>query len=239
MKHNSLLSLARKCMFILACLFIFSCSNNKQMSSYKRSTKRKTHYKKSPRQVASKQRPPQRVERTQENNEFPEYHYENCNAALSYMVGRRGVRKESMQIRIDKSEYKLSVYGQGELLKEYPVVFGKNPRGDKLMQGDKRTPEGEFKVRAYYPHNTWEKFIWIDYPTEQSYMKHQAAKRRGLIPATASIGGEIGIHGVPDNKNYAITERQNWTLGCIAMKNQDLNELYAYISKNMLITIED
>jgi len=107
------------------------------------------------------------------------------------------------------------------------------------MQGDKRTPEGAFKVRAYYPHDEWEKFVWINYPTSESYEKHNRAKANGQIPSSASIGGSIGIHGVPDNKNYAITERQNWTLGCIAMKNQDINELYPFVRKDMAITIND
>jgi len=177
--------------------------------------------------------------RTHGNSTYPESTYTNCNANLSYLLEEKNCSKESLYVRVDKSDYKLSVFTYGELIKEYPVVFGKNPTGDKLMQGDKRTPEGNFKVRAYYPHDKWEKFVWIDYPTSESYQKHRKAKERGLIPESASIGGSIGIHGVPDNKNYAITERQNWTLGCIAMKNQDINELYPFVSKGMAIEIFD
>lgn len=262
MEPVNLFSPSSKFLSVVMILSLFACSSNKGMYGYKTSHKKKSYSKKKKAydkkkkayakknyskkektntSIVNKNSPKPNLPKqtTAENNEFPEFHYENCNAELGYVLGQRGLRKEHLSMRIDKSEYKLSIYGDGRLLKEYPVVFGENPRGDKLMQGDMRTPEGQFKVRAFYPHEKWEKFIWINYPTAQSYQKHKAAKDRGIIPSTASIGGEIGIHGVPDDKNYAITERQNWTLGCIAMKNQDVNELYAFVSKDMKITIRN
>ena len=106
------------------------------------------------------------------------------------------------------------------------------------MQGDQCTPEGIFKVLSKYPHKSWSKFIWIDYPNAESWRKHNRAKQKGEIPKDAKIGGEIGIHGVPNGTDFLIDLKRNWTLGCIAMKNKDVNELYPYVKKNTLVTIQ-
>lgn len=125
----------------------------------------------------------------------------------------------------------------GEVLKSYPVVFGSNPVDDKRMQGDRCTPEGNFSVRDLYPHKKWNKFIWLDYPTEDSWRKHKAAKQSGDIPASAAIGGEIGIHGVEKGYDYAIDHKMNWTLGCISMKNAHLDEIFPLIKKGTRVEI--
>ena len=70
--------------------------------------------------------------------------------------------------------------------------------------------------------------MWVDYPTEESWVKHRTSKSAGEIPEDATIGGEIGIHGVPNNMNSLISERENWTLGCISMTNPDVEEIYAF-----------
>jgi murein L,D-transpeptidase YafK len=143
-----------------------------------------------------------------------------------------------IQILIDKSEYKLSVFAADTLVKEYDVVFGGNPVDDKEKEGDKRTPEGIFGVRDKYPHRKWSKFIWIDYPNAASWEKFNKRKADGIIKEGETIGGEVGIHGVPDGMNNLIDEKINWTLGCISMKNNDVNEIYPYISKKTKITIQ-
>ena len=147
------------------------------------------------------------------------------------------INKDSVSILIEKSEYKLTVLYNNEEIKSYPVVFGSNPIDGKLRQGDSCTPEGLFKVRAHYPHKSWSKFIWIDYPTEDSWKKHNTAKSSGLITENASIGGEIGIHGVPEGYDNMIDEKYNWTLGCISLKNVDVNEIYKVIKVGTKIEI--
>ena len=125
-----------------------------------------------------------------------------------------------------------------QVIKQYPVVLGENPVDDKRMQGDHCTPEGQFKVRTKYPHQSWEKFIWIDYPNDASMKKFNAAKASGDIPEDASIGGEIGIHGVPGNSDEIISLGINWTLGCISLKNEDINDFYPYIKEGSLVHIQ-
>ena len=163
--------------------------------------------------------------------------YANYSRPLSGIIKSEKLDKSKISILIDKSDHKLTVRIGDQAVKEYPVVFGRNSSADKLMQGDYRTPEGVFKVVTYYPHRKWSKFILIDYPNEDSWKKHNDAKQAGTIPQNAKIGGEIGIHGVPAGLNSLIDSRENWTLGCISMKNKDVDELYSFISKSTVVTI--
>ncbi len=141
-------------------------------------------------------------------------------------------------ILIDKSNYTLQVYAGDTLVKSYPVVFGGNPVDDKLREGDQCTPEGNFKINSKYPHKKWSKFIWLNYPTTDSWRKHRLAKKEGRISKNAKIGGQIGIHGVPKGTDFMIETRINWTLGCISLTNKDINEIYPYIDKKTPIKIQ-
>lgn len=162
---------------------------------------------------------------------------ENSSISLSKLVDSLKLKKEDLRILIDKSEYKLSILIDSKIIKEYPVVFGTNPIDDKLMEGDRSTPEGHFQIRDFYPHKSWSKFIWIDYPTKDSWIKHNKAKSESRIPNDATIGGEIGIHGVPNGKSGLIAEQVNWTWGCISLTNKDIEDLYKIVYKNMKIEI--
>lgn len=143
----------------------------------------------------------------------------------------------TLYIHIDKIDYVLSFYADTLLIKQYPVVFGWNPVDDKLCQGDGCTPEGTYKVLAKYDHAAWSKFIWIDYPNKESLEKFRKAKANGKISPESTPGGEIGIHGVPPDTDYIIELRLNWTAGCIALKNKDINEIYNYIDVGTQIII--
>ncbi|WP_430412249.1 L,D-transpeptidase family protein [Kordia sp.] len=144
----------------------------------------------------------------------------------------------SVNVLIDKSDYTLSIFSADTLVKQYNVVFGGNPIDDKQKEGDKCTPEGTFGMRNKYPHKSWSKFIWIDYPNEDSWKKFNKRKADGIIKEGETIGGEVGIHGVPDGMDYMIDDKKNWTLGCISMKNSDVNELFPYITEQTKITIQ-
>ncbi len=147
------------------------------------------------------------------------------------------IDKSLSTILIEKSQYRLTIYYQNKAVKSYPVVFGSNPVGNKLREGDMKTPEGTFKVRDLYPHSSWSKFIWLDYPNQDSWTKHLQAKKSGKIKMSDSIGGEIGIHGVPYNSNSLIDTKSNWTWGCISLKNKDVDEIYSVIETGTVVKI--
>jgi murein L,D-transpeptidase YafK len=143
-----------------------------------------------------------------------------------------------ISITIDKSEYELSVYDNKGWYATYPVVFGNNSLGDKKMQGDKNTPEGTFRIANKRVHDKWCRFLSLDYPTAEDIEKFNKRKEKGEIPANASIGGGIGIHGVWPHEDFVVDRYKNWTLGCISMKNDDVKEIYAFTDAGTKVTIK-
>jgi murein L,D-transpeptidase YafK len=146
---------------------------------------------------------------------------------LAAIIKASKINTNSIYFFVDKSDYRLTVMSDSIKLKSYDVVFGGNPKDDKIQQGDGCTPEGWFKIKAMYPHKKWSKFMWIDYPNAQSQKKFNQAVKNKTISADTDIGGDIGIHGVPQGADEMIAKKFNWTLGCISLTNKDVNELYA------------
>lgn len=144
--------------------------------------------------------------------------------------------RANVSILIEKSAYRLTLYYNQQPIKSYDVVFG-DPQGDKRREGDRKTPEGIFNIQDKYPHPSWSKFLWLDYPTAQSRCKHRQAKQRGEIPFSSGIGGEIGIHGVPAGQDALIENQMNWTLGCPALRNQDVDEIYDVVQVGTVVEI--
>ena len=143
----------------------------------------------------------------------------------------------TISILVDKSDYELRVYDDKGWYATYPVVFGNNSLEDKKMEGDKNTPEGTFHIISKRIHDKWDRFLAIDYPTEESWEKFRERKKRGEIPSSARIGGSIGIHGTWPNDDFIIDRYKNWTLGCISMKNVDVEDLYNYVTAGVEVEI--
>src|SRR5678815_1913352 len=138
------------------------------------------------------------------------------------------VYKRQVYILIDKSDYELSLYDEKGWYATYPVVFGNSSLSDKKMEGDKNTPEGTFHIASKRVHDKWHRFMALDYPTKESWEKFNQRKSNGEIPSSARIGGGIGIHGTWPHEDFQIDRYKNWTLGCISMKNEDVEDLYKY-----------
>ncbi len=162
----------------------------------------------------------------------------NENRSLAFLIDSLQVKQHNISIHIDKSDFVLSVMDIDKVIKQYSVVLGTNPIDDKRIQGDRCTPEGTFHIVSKYPHKNWRKFIWIDYPNEESKRKFKEAKSKGEIPKYAKIGGEVGIHGTPEGGDYLIDNKVNWTWGCISLNRKDVDEIYPYIKKSTEIIIE-
>lgn len=161
----------------------------------------------------------------------------NGNQTMGSVLNTATLDKQKVSVLIEKAKYRLTVYYDRQPLKSYPIVLGSAPVGDKLREGDRKTPEGIFRIRDQYPHASWSKFLWIDYPTEASWRKHLEAKRSGKLDPTATIGGEVGIHGVPEGNDAWIDARQNWTWGCASLKNRDIDELYGVVQVGTVVEI--
>ena len=149
---------------------------------------------------------------------------------LSRLLDSLKVDPQDVWFLVLKSERVFKVMTDSTELRRYTCVLGAHPVGDKRMEGDKRTPEGTFTFRSKRRPHQWHVFIHIDYPNAESRRRFAARKKSGEIPADASIGGEVGIHGVPEGMDQWITSEQDWTFGCIALKNADVDEIYPYIT---------
>ena len=135
----------------------------------------------------------------------------------------------NFRIVITKHNYELSVYDAKGWLVTYPIVFGNRDLGDKMVEGDRETPEGNFKIKSKRVHEKWCRMLMLDYPNQESINKFNQRKQQGAIPANAKIGGGVGIHGTWPHEDYAIDKYDNWTKGCISMKNEDVIELFNMI----------
>lgn len=168
------------------------------------------------------------------------------NISTSGKVVKAGATKRStyktmpvapVRIVVDKSSYELYVYDKLGWFATYPVVFGNNSLDDKKMEGDRNTPEGNFKIANKRLHEKWDRFMGLDYPTKESLAKFKERKRRGEVPANASPGGGVGIHGTWPHEDFVIDRYKNWTNGCISLKNEDVEDLYSYVPVGTPVTI--
>ena len=107
-----------------------------------------------------------------------------------------------------------------------------------MTQGDRKTPEGTFTIVSKRIHNKWCRYMGLDYPTPADIYKFNQRKQQGLIPFNAKLGGGIGIHGTWPNEENAVDEYQNWTEGCISLKNEHVKQLFDMVSIGTKVTIQ-
>lgn len=126
-------------------------------------------------------------------------------------------------VRVLKAERKLQLTSEGKVLNEFHVVLGGNPKGHKEQEGDKRTPEGKYILDYKKENSAFYKAIHISYPNGQD---NEAAKKRGV-----SAGGQIMIHGQKNGLGWLsfVSQRFDWTNGCVALSNSDIDVVWALV----------
>jgi murein L,D-transpeptidase YafK len=124
------------------------------------------------------------------------------------------------RIVVEKSARKLSIFRGGEKIKTYRVALGGNPDGAKQQRGDQRTPEGVYKIDNRNPHSNFHLALHISYPSAEDTAR---AGARGL-----AAGYDIMIHGLPNGRGWlgAFHRRKDWTAGCIALTDEEIEELW-------------
>lgn len=135
------------------------------------------------------------------------------------------------KVLVDKSDQRLYLLRDGKPFREYRVVLGENPVGHKLKKGDERTPEGTYILDWRNPESNFYKAIHISYPSQRDL---SAAEARGEDP-----GGMIMIHGQPNDFKWGmdILEGWNWTDGCIAVTNSEMDEIWLAVEDGTPIEI--
>jgi hypothetical protein len=140
------------------------------------------------------------------------------------------MNKDSVLVIVNKSHYSLEVYYRRKIIRSYKAVFGPKPLENKTMAGDRCTPEGWFKIQNKNPNSKYDKFMLLNYPNDSSIARFNMLKMKGAVPASAGIGGDIGIHGIWRGGDDLIEKGVCWTDGCVALKNKDIEDLYALVS---------
>jgi len=146
-------------------------------------------------------------------------------SALNRPFNADTIDKDSVSIKVVKSKFRMQVYYKGKILTMYKSVFGPSHLQQKQQEGDRRTPEGTFTILDVKKHDKWDIFMLLDYPNQESYMYFEQCKEKCEIPKTARIGGAVGIHGIWPKGDNVIDLKHNWTDGCVALKNKDVEEL--------------
>ena len=135
------------------------------------------------------------------------------------------------KVLVLKSAHQLQLINDGKPIKTYRISLGKNPRGPKLMEGDKRTPEGFYWIDWRKTSNNFNLAMHISYPNITDSAR---ARREGVAP-----GGMIMIHGTPDTEDTPedLFHTLDWTDGCVAMRNRDMREVWNLVPDGTMIEI--
>jgi len=147
------------------------------------------------------------------------------------IVGLKGMITAD-SIVVEKSKHTLTLYQAGLAVRTYEVALGKQPTGDKLRIGDNRTPEGLFRIDYKNPQSKFHMALHISYP-DAAHL--QRANALGVAP-----GGDIMIHGLPPAyKSLGAAHREfDWTEGCIAVTDQEIEEIWRAVPQGAPIQIK-
>lgn len=136
------------------------------------------------------------------------------------------------RIIVEKRARTMSVYRGTELLKTYKVALGPNPKGHKEREGDGRTPEGIYRIDFRKRDSAFHRALHVSYPNAED---RRRARRRRVSP-----GGDIMIHGLPNGMG-AIGKAhvlRDWTNGCIAVTNDEIEELWRVVPNGTTVEIK-
>ena len=139
--------------------------------------------------------------------------------------------KKIDKILVLKSKRLLQVYSKGELIKTYKISLGREPKGIKQFEGDDKTPEGKYTINDKNPNSSYHLNLGVSYPSAKDI---RFAKNKGKSP-----GGLIKIHGLKNGLAYIGKFHRfvDWTHGCIAVTNKEIEELYQNIKIGTSIEI--
>jgi len=132
---------------------------------------------------------------------------------------------------VDKSERKLYLLKEGEVMRKFDIALGLIPEGPKRREGDYRTPEGRYHLAGRNPNSDYFLSIQISYPDAQDIARANASN--------LSPGGQIMIHGQPNEPKYSDSRYQSWdwTDGCIAVTNSDMIDIWLMTDESIPIEI--
>lgn len=135
------------------------------------------------------------------------------------------------RVVVRKAERRLQLFAGAAVLGDYEISLGRNPEGPKRALGDGRTPEGRYRIDFRKPDSDYYRALHISYPSARD---RQRAAALGVEP-----GGAIMIHGLPNGLGVIGPAHRlvDWTDGCIALTNEEMDELWAMVPDGIPIEI--
>jgi len=133
---------------------------------------------------------------------------------------------EVTRIVVQKADRKMHLLNEQKVLKSYDVALGFTPNGHKNVEGDGRTPEGDYFIDRRNPNSSYHLSLGISYPNAADVAR---ARALGQSP-----GGDIFIHGQP---KFPWGSGPDWTAGCISVENHEMERIYAMVTDGTPITI--
>jgi murein L,D-transpeptidase YafK len=138
----------------------------------------------------------------------------------------------SDRVVINKSDHTLTLFQHGHAVKSYKVSFGNSPTGRKLCEGDNRTPEGSYEIDRRNMSSRYHIALHVSYPNAED---RERARRAGC-----SAGGDIMIHGIRSGFAWVgpLHRLVNWTRGCIAVTNEEIEEIARAVPDGTPVVIQ-
>lgn len=135
-------------------------------------------------------------------------------------------------VTVEKASRRLILWSGGRPLKTYSVALGGNPVGAKHREGDQKTPEGRYTLDRRNPASSFHRSLHVSYP---SAADASAAARAGVSP-----GGDIMVHGVRNGFGWIgrLHRCTDWTAGCVAVTNAEIEEIWAAVADGTPIEIK-
>lgn len=132
---------------------------------------------------------------------------------------------------VEKHSRRLLVYSHGVLIREYHLSLGREPVGPKRREGDERTPEGLYRIDHHNPNSRFHRALHVSYPSPADILR---ARR-----SDAALGGEIMVHGIQNGLGWLGRAHRfvDWTTGCIALPDPEIEELYRIVPDGTSIEI--
>ena len=151
--------------------------------------------------------------------------------ALANALPGNAAPPKAEQLIVDKSRRRLALMANGHTVRSYPISLGANPVGTKQRRGDSRTPEGRYVVAGRNPKSAYHLALRLSYPAPDDVAR---TRRAGSDP-----GGDILIHGTPNwlGPLGAALRGSDWTAGCIAVANDDIEEIWNLVADGTPVVI--
>ncbi len=146
------------------------------------------------------------------------------------------------RMHLSKSTHQLTLLDGDSVVATYVASLGPGGPGFKRREGDDVTPVGHYHVLSHQA-SKYRVFLRLDYPNADDRARFAALKAAGVLPARATIGGDIGIHGTPQGREYdrdrANFRGADWTAGCIGVQDDEIDEIAGAVRDGTVIDIED